>query len=195
MSFYSSVVKWEFEGAGVVKCREFEGKIWCNGLFTPNLGACPFARFFFEKSRSNVGEKHRLTKDWCGGFMNPPQRGRVLMCICIRTDPYPDVSITATHCNTLQHTATHCNTLQHTATHCKHCNTLQHTASHCITPYPYKCMFLYILIPIYPYPYMSYFSTYPYTFLYTTHPCMSLGTQGYIGIWIWEICTYIGIWI
>jgi len=26
-------------------------------------------------------------------------------------------SVSATHCNTLQHTATHCNTLQHTATH------------------------------------------------------------------------------
>jgi len=39
-------------------------------------------------------------------------------------------SLTATHCNTLQHTATHCNTLQHTATHC---NTLQHTATHCNT--------------------------------------------------------------
>jgi len=45
-------------------------------------------------------------------------------------------SLTATHCNTLQHTATHfilsltathCNTLQHTATHC---NTLQHTWFH-----------------------------------------------------------------
>jgi len=32
-------------------------------------------------------------------------------------------TLTATHCNTLQHTATHCNTLQRTATHC---NTLQH---------------------------------------------------------------------
>jgi len=33
---------------------------------------------------------------------------------------------TATHCNTLQHTAAHCNTRQHTATHC---NTLQHSAT------------------------------------------------------------------
>ena len=68
-------------------------------------------------------------------------------------------SLTATHCNTLQHPATpyntrgiqhirfilyhthnsqpheslalsHCNTLQHTATQC---NTLQHTATHCNT--------------------------------------------------------------
>jgi len=39
-------------------------------------------------------------------------------------------SMTATHCNTLQHTATHCNTLQHTATHC---STLQHAAIHCNT--------------------------------------------------------------
>jgi len=31
-------------------------------------------------------------------------------------------TVTATHCNTLQHTATHCNSLQHTATHR---NTLQ----------------------------------------------------------------------
>ena len=31
-------------------------------------------------------------------------------------------TVTATHCNTLQHTATHCNTLQHT------CNTLQQSA-------------------------------------------------------------------
>jgi len=38
-----------------------------------------------------------------------------------------EVTLTATHCNTLQHTATHCNTLQHTATQC---NTLQHTISH-----------------------------------------------------------------
>jgi len=90
------------------------------------------ARFFFEKSRSNVCEKHRLTKDWCGRFINPLQQGHILMCIYIRTDPYPDISITATHCNTLQHTATHCNTLQHTATHCN-------------TPYPYKCIFLYIM--------------------------------------------------
>jgi len=62
----------------------------------------------------------------------------------------PNVELTATHCNTLQHTATHCNTLQHT--HSKrgdnpaflhgtlqhtaiHCNTLQHTATHCNTTY------------------------------------------------------------
>ena len=39
-------------------------------------------------------------------------------------------TVTAQHCNTLQHTATRGNTLQHTATHC---NTLQHTATHCNT--------------------------------------------------------------
>jgi len=44
----------------------------------------------------------------------------------MRNQRYPMVSLSATHCNTLQHTATHCNTLQHTATHC---NTLQHTAT------------------------------------------------------------------
>ena len=44
--------------------------------------------------------------------------------------PHISASISATHCNTLQHTATHCNTLQHTATHC---NTLQHTRCHPIS--------------------------------------------------------------
>jgi len=41
-------------------------------------------------------------------------------------------SLTATHCNTLQHV----NTPQHTATHCntlQHADTLQHTATHCNT--------------------------------------------------------------
>jgi len=53
-------------------------------------------------------------------------------------------SLTATHCNTLQHTATlYCNTLQHThnpATPAtgmlpvhSHCSTLPHTATHCNT--------------------------------------------------------------
>jgi len=35
-------------------------------------------------------------------------------------DAFLDNTLTATHCNTLQHTATHCNTLQHTATHATH---------------------------------------------------------------------------
>jgi len=43
---------------------------------------------------------------------------------------YLPESISAAHCNTLQHTAAHCSTLQHTATHC---NTLQRTAAHCNT--------------------------------------------------------------
>jgi len=49
-------------------------------------------------------------------------------------------TVTATHCNTLQHTATHCNTLQHTAKQldtlrytATHCNTLQHAATRCNT--------------------------------------------------------------
>jgi len=41
-----------------------------------------------------------------------------------------DMTLHATHWNTLEHTARHCNTLQHTAIHC---NTLQHTATHCNT--------------------------------------------------------------
>ena len=50
------------------------------------------------------------------------------------------MTVTATHCNTLQHTATQCITLQHTATCCNtmqyaatHCNTLQHIATRCNT--------------------------------------------------------------
>jgi len=50
-------------------------------------------------------------------------------------------SVTATHCNMLQHPATHCNILQHPATHCDtlyhtatHYTTLQHTTPHCNTP-------------------------------------------------------------
>jgi len=56
------------------------------------------------------------------------------------------VTLTATHCNTLQHTATHCNILQHThlpvrrIRSCEsntishsNCDTLRHTATHCNT--------------------------------------------------------------
>ena len=64
----------------------------------------------------------------------------------------PDVR----HCNTLQHTATHCNTLQHTATHC---NTLQHTATLCTPDHVvrigmYICIYLYLDISTYIYPYL-----------------------------------------
>jgi len=54
------------------------------------------------------------------------------------------LTVSATHYNTLQHTATHCNTLQHTLQHTatlstgthtiwketRHCNTLHRTATH-----------------------------------------------------------------
>jgi len=62
------------------------------------------------------------------------------LCKSTPMSPMSLASLTATHCNTLQHTATHCNALQRTATHCNtlqrtatHCNTLQHTATHCNT--------------------------------------------------------------
>ena len=42
----------------------------------------------------------------------------------------PQHTVTATHCNTLQHNATHCNTLQDSS---KHCDMLQHTATRCNT--------------------------------------------------------------
>ena len=42
------------------------------------------------------------------------------------------ISLTATHCNTLQHTTTHYNTRQ-VDMYQPHCNTLQHTSTHCNT--------------------------------------------------------------
>jgi len=61
----------------------------------------------------------------------------------------PEVTHTATLCNTLQHTAAHCNTLQHSATLCntlQHsatlCDTLQHSATLCKTYQPRTCLAL-----------------------------------------------------